>query len=36
MKLSEYFTLEEATYSETAIRLGLDNQPSMWPPPTLT
>jgi len=29
MKLSEYFTLEEATYSETAIRLGLDNQPSI-------
>ena len=27
MKLSEHFTLEEATYSETAIRLGLDNQP---------
>jgi Peptidase M15 len=29
MKLSEYFTLEEATYSETAIRLGIDNQPSI-------
>jgi len=27
MKLSEYFTLEEATYSETAIRLGINNQP---------
>ena len=28
MSLSEHFTLEEATYSETAIRLGINNQPS--------
>ena len=28
MNLSEHFTLEEATYSETAIRMGLGNQPS--------
>lgn len=28
MNLSEHFTLEEATYSETAIRLGINNQPS--------
>ena len=28
MNLSEHFTLEEATYSETAIRLGIDNMPS--------
>ena len=28
MNLSPNFTLEEATYSETAIRLGLNNQPS--------
>jgi putative chitinase len=28
MQLSEHFTLEEATYSETAIRLGINNQPS--------
>lgn len=28
MNLSEHFTLEEATYSETAIRLGIPNQPS--------
>ena len=28
MNLSEHFTLEEATYSETAIRNGIDNQPS--------
>lgn len=27
MNLSEHFTLEEATYSETAIRMGLNNQP---------
>lgn len=27
MNLSEHFTLEEATYSETAIRLGINNQP---------
>ena len=26
-QLSENFTLEEATYSETAIRLNIDNQP---------
>jgi hypothetical protein len=26
-QLSEHFTLEEATYSETAIRLGINNQP---------
>ena len=28
MNLSEHFTLEEATYSETAIRLHIDNQPN--------
>jgi putative chitinase len=28
MQLSEHFTLEEATYSETAIRMGIPNQPS--------
>ena len=28
MQLSEHFTLEEATYSETAIRKGIPNQPS--------
>ena len=28
MQLSEHFTLEEATYSATAIRLGIDNTPS--------
>jgi hypothetical protein len=28
MQLSENFTLEEATFSETATRLGIDNQPS--------
>ena len=28
MNLSEHFTLEEATYSETAVRQGIDNQPS--------
>lgn len=28
MNLSTHFTLEEATYSETAIRLGINNQPS--------
>jgi hypothetical protein len=28
MNLSAHFTLEEATYSETAIRLGINNQPS--------
>ena len=27
MNLSEHFTLEEATYSETAIRMGINNQP---------
>ncbi|MCZ2110986.1 MAG: peptidase M15 [Dehalococcoidia bacterium] len=27
MKLSEHFTLEEATVSQTAARLGIDNQP---------
>jgi len=27
MNLSEHFTLEEATYSETAIRMHIDNQP---------
>jgi len=26
--LSEHFTLEEATFSDTAIRQGIDNQPS--------
>jgi zinc D-Ala-D-Ala carboxypeptidase len=28
MNLSENFTLEEATFSETATRLGISNQPS--------
>ena len=28
MNLSEHFTLEEATYSETAIRMGINNQPN--------
>ena len=28
MNLSDHFTLEEATYSETAIRLGINNQPN--------
>jgi zinc D-Ala-D-Ala carboxypeptidase len=28
MKISEHFTLEELTYSETAIRKSLDNIPS--------
>jgi hypothetical protein len=28
MNLSEHFTLEEATYSETAVRMGISNQPS--------
>jgi len=28
MQLSEHFSLEEGTYSETAIRLGISNQPS--------
>lgn len=28
MNLSDHFTLEEATYSETAIRLGIPNMPS--------
>ena len=28
MKLSENFTLEEATFSETAVRLDINNQPS--------
>ena len=28
MNLSEHFTLEEATFSETASRLGINNQPS--------
>jgi hypothetical protein len=28
MILSEHFTLEEATYSETAIRMGINNQPN--------
>jgi hypothetical protein len=27
MQLSEHFTLDEATYSETAIRMGINNQP---------
>ena len=27
MNLSEHFTLDEATYSETAIRQGINNQP---------
>lgn len=28
MNLSTHFTLEEATYSTTAVRLGIDNSPS--------
>ena len=28
MNLSTHFTLDEATYSETAVRLHIDNQPS--------
>jgi hypothetical protein len=28
MNLSEHFNLDEATYSETAVRLGISNQPS--------
>jgi zinc D-Ala-D-Ala carboxypeptidase len=28
MNLSEHFSLEEATHSDTAIRQGIDNQPS--------
>ena len=28
MNLTEHFTLEEATYSETAIRMGINNQPN--------
>lgn len=28
MQLSEHFTLEEATYSDTAVRMGISNQPS--------
>jgi hypothetical protein len=28
VNLSEHFTLEEATHSDTAIRQGIDNQPS--------
>lgn len=28
MNLSPNFTLEEATFSDTAVRLGIDNQPS--------
>ena len=28
MQLSEHFSLEEATYSETAVRMGIPNQPS--------
>lgn len=28
MQLSEHFSLSEATYSATAIRLGIDNMPS--------
>jgi putative chitinase len=28
MQLSEHFTLEEATHSDTATRLGINNQPS--------
>jgi len=28
MQLSEHFDLNEATYSDTAIRQGIDNQPS--------
>lgn len=28
MQLSEHFSLEEATFSDTAIRLGINNQPN--------
>ena len=28
MQLSEHFTLEEATFSDTAVRLDINNQPS--------
>lgn len=28
MNLSEHFTLDEATFSETAVRMGINNQPS--------
>jgi len=28
MNLSEHFTLEEATFSETAVRMGINNQPN--------
>jgi zinc D-Ala-D-Ala carboxypeptidase len=28
MNISEHFTLEELSFSETASRLGLDNTPS--------
>lgn len=28
MKLSDHFTLKEATFSETAARLGIDNSPN--------
>lgn len=28
MQLSEHFSLDEATFSETAVRLGINNQPS--------
>jgi hypothetical protein len=28
MQLSNHFSLDEATYSETAVRLGINNQPS--------
>lgn len=28
MQLSEHFSLEEGTYSETAVRMHIDNQPS--------
>lgn len=28
MNLSEHFSLDEATYSETAIRMGINNQPN--------
>lgn len=29
MQLSEHFSLEEGTYSETAVRMNIDNQPSL-------
>ena len=29
MNLSEHFSLEEGTYSETAVRMNIDNQPSL-------